>query len=127
MNIENRINYLNAVVESQLSPTEVVELATSTPNKIQHVDVRIAPAEFKKNKPMGAIEIPVIELTQRLNELSKDKLIVVSTWGPTCSLAKQASIILLENGYEVVELSGGIALWEEFNFPVEKSTYNLAY
>lgn len=126
MNIENRINYLNAVVESQLSPAEVAEMEAKNPDKVQHVDVRIAPAEFKKNKPLGAIEIPVIELNQRLNELPKDKLIVLSTWGTACTLAKKASIILLENGYEVVELAGGIASWEEYNFPVEKATYNLA-
>ena len=33
---------------------------------------------------------------------------------------KKAAILLLENGYDVQELSGGIAAWNTLQLPVEK-------
>jgi rhodanese-related sulfurtransferase len=34
-------------------------------------------------------------------------------------MAAKAAIILLEDGYDVLELAGGIAAWNTMGFPVE--------
>ncbi|MGO2266611.1 MAG: rhodanese-like domain-containing protein [Vagococcus salmoninarum] len=122
-NTTNRLNYLQAVMDSQLSPTDIMMAESQHPGKFFHVDVRIAPSKMKGQKVIGALEIPLNELPTRLDELPKDKTIIVSTWGATCSLAKSASIILIQAGFDVLELSGGVALWQEFEFPTEDSTY----
>ncbi len=62
-----------------------------------------------------------VVLPDRLGELPKDKTIVVYCWDTWCNMAVKAAIIMSENGYDVLELSGGIAAWTTMNFPVEQA------
>ena len=55
-----------------------------------------------------------------MSKLAKDKIIVVYCWETWCNLAAKACITLLENRYDCMELSGGIASWKTMNMPVEE-------
>lgn len=76
------------------------------------VDVREKPF-FDAETIDGAINIPTSQMRERLNEIPKDKKIVLF-----CNTGFQsyvASRILLQKGYtEVFSLSGGIELFKEF-------------
>jgi rhodanese-related sulfurtransferase len=114
-----RIDYLQAVCDSQISPMEVFMKQQETPGYYYIIDVRIGPKQFKGEKIIGAVEIPLPELPQRFDSLPRDKKIAVATWGTHCTLGKAASIMLLNAGYEVIEIGGGVAAWKESNLPTE--------
>jgi len=84
------------------------------------VDVRNADPEDMERIIPGAVHIPEAEIRNRLAELPRDKTIIVYTWDDWCNLAALASIVLLENGFRVMELRGGIAAWRALGFPTAK-------
>jgi rhodanese-related sulfurtransferase len=98
---------------------EVFMKQQESPNHYYIIDVRIGPKEFKGEKIMGAVEIPLTELPQKLESLPRDRRIAVATWGTQCTLAKAASLMLLNAGYDVIEIGGGVAAWKESRLPVE--------
>lgn len=116
----NRIDYLQAVIESQKSPIEVFMDVQSNPESAMIIDVRIGDKIFLKEKVFGAKEIPLIELEEHLESLDKSKLIYVTTWSSSCTLAKQASIFLLQHGFTVLEIGGGNESWKTTNLPMEE-------
>ncbi|BDR52586.1 sulfurtransferase [Bombiscardovia nodaiensis] len=113
-------DYLEAVLASSISPMDYLQSQRATPGKYFLVDVRNAPAEKKQVKIEGAHDIPLQELEQRIGELPKGQTILVYCWDVWCNMAKKASLILLNNGFEVKELSGGIAAWQQLRLPVEQ-------
>lgn len=115
----SKLDYFKAKIESTISPMDFMQAVKSEPDKFQVVDVRNAPPHIMKQKIAGASHIPLMQLPDRLAELPKDKTIVVYCWDTWCNMAAKAAIIMLENGYDVLELSGGIAAWTTMNFPVE--------
>ena len=115
----DRKEYLQAVCDSQISPMEVFMQQQEDPGHFHIVDVRIGPSQFRAEKILGAVEIPLTELPQQLDALPRDKKIAVATWGSYCTLGKAASLILLNAGFDVVEIGGGVAAWKESNLPVE--------
>ncbi len=58
-------------------------------------------------------------MANRCEELPKDKLISFIV-GYLCSLITSSALVLLEHGYRVKELYGGIAAWETLRFPEEE-------
>jgi rhodanese-related sulfurtransferase len=68
----------------------------------------------------GALWLPQPEIADRWAELPKDKLIILYCWDTWCSLATSAALVLLEHGYHVKELYGGIAAWETLQMPEEE-------
>jgi rhodanese-related sulfurtransferase len=76
----------------------------------------------------GALWLPQPEIAERWAELPKDKLIVLYCWETWCSLATSAALVLLEHGYRVKELYGGIGAWEALRLPEQElpSTDNAA-
>jgi rhodanese-related sulfurtransferase len=113
-----QLDFLKARLEATVSPMDYLATTKASPDNFILVDVRNAPPHIKKVKITGAIEIPEKDLATRLNELPKDKMIIVYCWDVWCNLATKASIILLENGYTVKELYGGIAAWQILTLPV---------
>ena len=84
------------------------------------VDVRTE-SEYKSSHIEDAINLPVSEIEERLDEIPKDKSIIVYCNGSSCNRSGQAASILKENGYkEVFDLvGGGVFEWEEKGYPVE--------
>src|SRR5699024_11848897 len=63
-------------------------------------------------------DLPEQDLQNHINEIPKDKEIIVYCWDVWCNTASKVAASLLEKGYRVRELSGGIAAWQQMNFPV---------
>lgn len=80
------------------------------------VDVRKAAPPPTTRIP-GSLWIPENELAQRADELPRDKLLVLYCWDTWCSLATSAALVLLDRGYRVKELNGGIAAWQGLRLP----------
>ena len=110
------LDYFKARMEATVSPMDVVRMQESQPDSFVLIDVRIGP---KPRKAKGAIEIPQTEIVGRMPELPRDKLLVVYCWETWCSLAVKAAIPLLEAGFSVKEMYGGIAAWETLGLPTE--------
>jgi rhodanese-related sulfurtransferase len=112
-------NFFQDRIENTFSPMDYMQVSKANPDQFLMVDVRNAPPHLKKEKIAGAIEIPLSELEQRVNELPKGKTIVVYCWDSWCNMAAHSALVLLQNGYAVKELSGGIAAWKTVNLPVQ--------
>jgi rhodanese-related sulfurtransferase len=115
----NKLEYFNAKIESTLSPMDYIQLKKIKGDDIVLVDVRNAPKHIKKDKIKDSLEIQQIDILDNLDQLPKDKLIVVYCWESWCNLAAKSCVTLLENGYDCMELGGGIASWKVMNMPIE--------
>jgi len=77
--------------------------------KAQLIDVR-EPNEFEKGHILGARNIPVTQLKQRLVELRKDKPIYLYCAGE--SRSARAAEMLYKKGYkDIYQLKGGFKKW----------------
>lgn len=113
-----RMEYLQNVIESQKSPIEVFMGMQEDASSYFVVDVRIGDSAFLKEKIAGATEIPLNILADNLEFLKDKKMVFLTTWGPYCTLAKQASIILLNAGIPCLEIAGGNQGWKETGLPM---------
>ncbi len=76
--------------------------------KVFLLDVR-TPQEYSSGHIKGAYLIPLQELEDRLNEIPKDqKILVYCRTGHRSAIASQ---ILAENGFDVLNMKGGIVEW----------------
>jgi rhodanese-related sulfurtransferase len=110
------LDYFKARIEATVSPMDVARMQESQAGSFVLIDVRIGPKPFKAKT---AIEIPQNEIVTRMSELPKDKLLVLYCWETWCSLAVKAAIPLLEAGFNVKEMYGGIAAWKALDLPTE--------
>lgn len=122
----SKLDYFKARIEATISPMEYLQASKANLDKMVLVDVRNAPPEKMGRKIAGALHIPQAALATRLTELPKNKTIVVYCWDTWCNLASYSAATLLENGYDVLELIGGIAAWNIMNFPTESVSECLA-
>jgi phage shock protein E len=87
-------------------------------SNVVFVDVR-TPEEYAEGHIPGVVLIPLDELPKRLNEVPKDKTVVV-----TCrsgNRSSQAAQLLRDNGYtNIHNMTGGITAWQQAGYPVEK-------
>ncbi len=70
--------------------------------------------EYTQGHIPGAVSMPAMALTMRLDELPKDKEIILQCYHGFTSL--DASAYLIDNGWDadkVVSLSGGMSGWVE--------------
>lgn len=75
----------------------------------QYIDVR-TPGEFKANSIRGFKNIPLHQLAQKTNELSKEKEIVVICQSGMRS--NKASKLLKKHGFnQVTNVRGGMSAW----------------
>jgi rhodanese-related sulfurtransferase len=82
------------------------------------LDVR-PPEEFAAGHVPGAVNIPLAELEQRLEELGKNQEIVAYCRGPHCVLAFDAVARLRKRGLKARRLEDGYPEWKAEGLPVE--------
>ena len=116
----SKLSYFKDRLESTISPMDFVQMQKAGKIDTILLDVRNAPPQAKQVKIAGALEIPQRDLADNLGKLAKNMLIVVYCWDVWCNLGAHACVTLLENGFDVKELSGGIAAWRELNLPTEQ-------
>ncbi len=100
----NMLGFVGAGLVRGDHPQIAWETVGQTASKAILLDVR-TPTEFGNGHIPGAINIPVDNLRDRLDELNKNQQIVVY-----CQVGQRgylATRILLQHGYQVVNLSGG--------------------
>ena len=93
----------------RLSPaTAAGRLSVDAPPQV--VDVR-SPHEYEEKHIAGSVNIPLSHLTERVNELPRDRpLLVHCAGGYRSSIA--ASVLQRAGFRQVSELAGGLAAWE---------------
>ncbi|WP_088105854.1 rhodanese-like domain-containing protein [Halalkalibacter urbisdiaboli] len=114
------LDYFNLRLQATISPMDYLKSAKMNPEKHFLIDVRNGPQELRNTTIKGAKVIPEQELQHRLNEIPKEKEIIVYCWDVWCNTAAKVAKLLLERDYNVKELAGGIAAWQEMNFPVSE-------
>lgn len=115
----NKLDFFKARIEATISPMDFIQANKANPDSMVLIDVRNAPAHLKEKAIVGALQIPQVEISSHLSEIPKDKIIVVYCWDVWCNLAAKAAVTLLENGFNVLELSGGIAAWNILKLPTQ--------
>ncbi|HVA67425.1 MAG TPA: rhodanese-like domain-containing protein [Elusimicrobiota bacterium] len=89
--------------------------------KVVILDVR-DPQSYAAEHIAGAKNVPLTELQKHFATLPKNKTLVTYCWTITCALAPKAALALAQKGFNVQELSGGIAEWKTNSFPTEGQT-----
>lgn len=84
------------------------------------IDVR-PKREFKEGHIAGAMNIPVEDLSNKMDELPKDQEIVAYCRGPFCVFADNAVELLREKGFNAKRLDEGYPEWMLEQLPVEQS------
>ena len=81
------------------------------------LDVR-EPSEYAAGHIAGSTLIPLHQLSSRMSELPQDREIicVCASGSRSSSAARQ----LAGNGYNVLNLSGGMSRWQRAGLPVKK-------
>ena len=104
-----------------LSPgltAEQVQEKLTTPGALLVVDVR-KPPEYAIAHIPGAVNIPLAELPQRLNEVRSDSGVLVYCLNG--SRTRKAEHILYENNInDVYHLEGAFEMWLRDKYPIEK-------
>lgn len=113
------VQYFSAKLAYEMTPWALKSILEKTPEQIVLLDVRNADM-FAVQHIKGAINIPLVELVSKLATLPKDKTIVTYCGDLTCGLAPKAALELAQKGFKVKELVGGIDVWSEKGFPVDK-------
>ncbi|MCL1803390.1 MAG: rhodanese-like domain-containing protein [Eubacteriaceae bacterium] len=113
----NKIDYFKARQASEMSCRSYKQILDANDEKYAMLDARPGtPEELKQTIP-GAIMIPINDLADNLDKLPKDKTIVVNCFSLTCTIAVRACILLLENGFDAMEMRGGMEGWLESGYP----------
>lgn len=85
------------------------------------IDVR-TPGEYQQGRLKGAKLIPLYELQQRMQEIPRDKPILIYCAVGARSL--QAARFLSSQGYrEVYQISDGLVGWYKNGFPIERPAH----
>lgn len=110
-------NYLDVKDSLEAIPrTELLERARA--GLVTVLDVR-PPEEFAAGHLPGAVNIPLRELEQRVQELPQDQEIVAYCRGPYCVLAYEAVAQLRKQGFSVRRMEEGFPEWRLAGLPVE--------
>ncbi len=96
-------------------------LARAREGLVTVVDVRPT-EEFAAGHVPGAVNIPLKELEQRLQELPRGQEVVAYCRGPYCVLAYEAVARLREQGYRARRMEEGFPEWRAAGLPVEHET-----
>lgn len=93
-------------------------LTRSRQGLVTVLDVRPA-EEFSAGHLAGAINIPLTELQDRIDELPSDQEVIAYCRGPYCVLAYDAVMMLRTKGFDAHRLDGGLPEWRIAGLPVE--------
>ena len=111
--------YLTA--KDDLEPIPAKELLSMVKQDLVTVlDVRPA-EEFEAGHVQGAINIPINELEQHLQQFNPAQEVVAYCRGPHCILAFDAVAQLRDNGFQARRLEDGYPEWKVAGLPIETS------
>jgi rhodanese-related sulfurtransferase len=76
--------------------------------------------EFEAGHLRGAVNIPIEELSARVDELPRDRRVITYCRGEYCMFADEAAELLQSRGFDVVRLEGGWPEWQSEGRPVQR-------
>lgn len=97
--------------------TTVDQLAAALDQGASVVDVR-EPAEFREGHVPGATNIPMSQLTARLDEIDRNQPVHV-----VCASGNRSSAmtdVLAASGFDAINVAGGTSAWVRSGRPIEK-------
>jgi rhodanese-related sulfurtransferase/DNA-binding transcriptional ArsR family regulator len=101
-----------------LEPVSRKELARRLKDRsVTVLDVR-PPDEFAMGHIAGAVNVPLKDLTRRIESLSRQSEVIAYCRGPYCVLAFEAVALLRQCGFTVRRLEDGYPEWRAAGLPV---------
>lgn len=97
---------------------EVTGVPDPLPDGLVVLDVR-EPAEWRAGHLARAVHLPLMDLPARFTELPQDRLLVVCRVG---ARSAQATAYLVQQGYDAVNLRGGLVEWQAAGRPLVSET-----
>lgn len=76
-------------------------------------------ASWEHGHIAGTLHLPAAAIHTRLDELPRDRTLIVYGWGPGCNGATHTARALLAAGLDVRELVGGYEYWVRNGFATE--------
>ena len=102
-----------------LEPVPAAELLVrAREGLVTVIDVR-PPQEFAQGHIAGALNIPLDQLKQRLQDVPRDREVVAYCRGPWCVLSYEAVARLRKAGIAARRLEDGLPEWRRAGLPVE--------
>lgn len=90
------------------------------------VDARQVEA-YRARRIPGAIHFPHARMRPETTaDLDPEKLYITYCWGPGCNGSTRAAARLVELGFKVREMIGGIEYWQQEGYPVEGTDVDTA-
>jgi len=119
--VERLVNTYLTVKDSLEPITRAELLQRARDGLVIVIDVR-PPEEFAAGHVAGAVNIPLGELEERLNELGEAREIVAYCRGSYCVLAFDAVARLRDKGLSARRLEGGYPEWKTAGLPIEQDS-----
>jgi rhodanese-related sulfurtransferase len=113
------VDHFSAKLAYEMTPWALKSVLEKNVDSIVLLDVRPVEMYAAAHLP-HAVNIPLMDLVSKLKTLPKNKTIVTYCGNIACSLAPKAALELAQKGFQVKELVGGIEMWQEKGFPIEK-------
>ena len=116
--VERLVNTYLTVKDSLEPVPRNVLLARVQDDLVTVIDVRPV-EEYAAGHVPGAVNIPLSELENHLDQFNPEQEIVAYCRGPHCVLAFDAVAMLREKGYTARRLQDGYPEWKSAGLPVE--------
>ena len=110
----NKLDDLEPVTRKQL-------LKMIRQGAVTVLDVR-PPDEFALGHVLGAVNIPLRALKERLSEINPDREIVAYCRGEYCVLSFEAVALLRARGFKVRRLEAGLPEWRAAGMPIKRGS-----
>jgi rhodanese-related sulfurtransferase/DNA-binding transcriptional ArsR family regulator len=121
---ESHLGAVEALVASYLRRRDGLEplpaaevLQRARDGLVTVLDVR-PPEEFAQGHVVGAVNVPLDRLQERLQDLPPDREVVAYCRGPWCVLSFEAVARLREAGFAARRLQDGLPEWRRAGLPV---------
>ena len=105
-------------MQPEIPTTTVSDLPDPLPEGLSVLDVR-EPVEWQHGHIDGATHLPMTSLVERLGELPEGRMLVVCRVG---SRSSRVTAYLTQQGYDVVNLEGGLVDWVDAGRPLVSET-----
>jgi rhodanese-related sulfurtransferase len=102
----------------EIPSTRVTDLPDPLPEGLAVLDVR-EPGEWAHGHIEGAVHVPLMELPNRREEVPDGRVLVVCKIG---GRSMQATHYLAQQGFDVVNLDGGMVDWADAGRPMTSDT-----
>ena len=115
--------YFLEEISFTISPESLKDKLKDDLKEMNVIDVRAYDDYIDGHIPF-AIHIPIETLDEHLAMLDKDKINIIYSYCPYCTLGAKAAYLLAEKGYITMVLRGGYYIWSQKGFETVKTSAN---